>query len=94
MDMTWRFRCDLVPASFNRCIYLSTSLSRLSKVHPLALSSSLYDPLYWEDCTREDVEALEADSWRAMVAVGVVVVAALALEVVEVIDVVAMDVEP
>ena len=29
-----------------------------------------------------------------MVAVGVVVVAALALEVVEVIDVVAMDVEP
>ncbi len=83
---------------------LNTSLSRLSKVHPLALSSLLYDPLYWEDCTREDAKASGADSWQAMVEVGVVLVGVLALEVVvvvvvvlvvvEMIDVVAMDVEP
>ena len=79
---------------------LSTSLSRLSKVHLLALSSLLYNPLYWEDCTREDVKASEADGWWAMVVVVVVLVAGLPLEVVVVVvvevigDVVAMDVKP
>ncbi len=58
----------------------------------------MYDPLYWEECTREDVEASEADNWQAMV-VGAVLVVVLALEVVVVVvevigdGVVAMDVE-
>ncbi len=46
---------------------LSTSFSRLSKVHPLTLSSLWYDPLYWEDCTRENIEASEADNWQAII---------------------------